>query len=126
LGSYDYLIGMDWFEKHHVILNYYNKEFTCLDEEGKQRKIQGIPRPISIKEVSSMQLKKSLRKGCHIYVMHIEEETKYKIPSIENHPILKDYEDVFGEIMGLPPNKDIDFSIYLISRVSQYPRLLIG
>jgi hypothetical protein len=24
LGSYDFLIGMDWSEMHHVVLDYYN------------------------------------------------------------------------------------------------------
>jgi hypothetical protein len=28
LGSYDCLIGMDWLDDHHVILDFYNKEFT--------------------------------------------------------------------------------------------------
>jgi hypothetical protein len=35
LGSYDILIGMDWLDKHHVVLDCHNKTFTCLDEEGK-------------------------------------------------------------------------------------------
>jgi hypothetical protein len=48
LGSYEYLIGMDWIEKHHAILDYYNKDFTCLDEEGSSRTIQGFQRSISI------------------------------------------------------------------------------
>jgi hypothetical protein len=39
LGSYDYLIGMDWLDQHHTLLDYHNKEFTCLDEEGKIRKV---------------------------------------------------------------------------------------
>jgi hypothetical protein len=34
LVSYDFLIGMDWLDQHHAILDCYNKEFTCLDEEG--------------------------------------------------------------------------------------------
>ena len=34
LGSYDYLIGMDWLDQHHAILDYHNKEFTFLDEES--------------------------------------------------------------------------------------------
>ena len=34
LGSYDCLIGMDWLEKYHVVLDCYNKTITCLDEEG--------------------------------------------------------------------------------------------
>jgi hypothetical protein len=28
LGSYDCLIGMDWLEKHHVVLDCYNKKIT--------------------------------------------------------------------------------------------------
>jgi predicted aspartyl protease len=64
LGSYDCLIGMDWLEKHHVVLDCYNKTITCLDEEGKQGKVQGIPRVVVVREISSMQLKKSFRKGC--------------------------------------------------------------
>jgi hypothetical protein len=39
LGSYDYLIGMDWLDQHHAMLDYHNKEFTCLDEEGSLRKV---------------------------------------------------------------------------------------
>jgi hypothetical protein len=35
LGSYDILIGMDWLDKHHIVLDFHNKTFTFLDEEGK-------------------------------------------------------------------------------------------
>jgi hypothetical protein len=54
LGSYDCLIGMDWLDQHHAILDCRTKEFTCLDEEGNQRAIQGIPRAITIREISTM------------------------------------------------------------------------
>jgi hypothetical protein len=37
LGSHDFLIGMDWWEQHHVVLDCYNKAFTCLDEKGNLR-----------------------------------------------------------------------------------------
>jgi hypothetical protein len=97
LGSYDCLIGMDWLDKHHVVLDCYNKDFTCLDEEGNLRIVQGIPRPISIREISTLQLKRSFRKGCQIYATHMEEPTKDKVPNIEDYPVLKEYEDVFGE-----------------------------
>jgi hypothetical protein len=48
LGSYDFLIGMDWLEKHRSVLDFYNKVFTCLDEEGDSRTVLGIPRPIFV------------------------------------------------------------------------------
>jgi hypothetical protein len=43
LGSYDFLIGMDWLDMHHVVLDCYKKDFTYFDEKGNLRKIQGIP-----------------------------------------------------------------------------------
>ena len=35
LGSYDVLIGMDWLEQHRVVLNYFDKTFTCVNNEGE-------------------------------------------------------------------------------------------
>jgi hypothetical protein len=37
-GSYDFLIGMDWLEKYHGVLECYNNTITCLNEGGKQEK----------------------------------------------------------------------------------------
>ena len=48
LGSYDMLIGMDWLEKHRVILNCYDKTFTCIDDTGNTIKVKGIPRKVMI------------------------------------------------------------------------------
>ena len=44
LGSYDVLIGMDWLKKHQVILNYYHKTFTCLNNEEERITVIAIPR----------------------------------------------------------------------------------
>jgi hypothetical protein len=66
-GSYDCLIGMDWLDQHHVVLDYHNKVFTCLNEKGNPRTVQGIPREVIIREISTMQLNKCYRKGCQIF-----------------------------------------------------------
>jgi hypothetical protein len=69
-------------------------------------------------------LKKSFKKACHIFAAHMEEATRDKVASIEDHPVLRDFEDVFGEILGFPPKRDIDFSIDLVpgySLVSKTP-----
>jgi hypothetical protein len=44
----------------------------------------------------------------------MEEAPKDKVPSVEDFTTLKEFEDVFKEILGLPPKRDIDFSINLI------------
>ena len=51
LSSYNFLIGMNRLDKHHVVLDYYNKDFPCLDEEGNLKIVQGIPRPIYVREI---------------------------------------------------------------------------
>jgi hypothetical protein len=114
LCSYDYLIGMDWLDQNHAILDCHNKSFTCLDEEGKLRKVQGIPRAVTIREISALQLKECYKKGCQIFAADMEETPKYKVPNLEYYAVLEDFEDVFKELPGLPPKRDIDFSIYLM------------
>jgi hypothetical protein len=76
--------------------------------------IQCISRAVVVIEISAMQLKKSFRRGCQIFVAHMEEETKDKVASIEGHLVLKFFECVFGEIPIFPPKRDIDFSIDLV------------
>ena len=43
---------------------------------------------------------------------------KDKVASIEDHPFLRDFEDVLAEILGLPQKRDIDLSIDLVRGVS--------
>jgi hypothetical protein len=54
LGLYDFLIGMDWLGKHHVVLYCYNKTITCLDQEGKHENFQGIPGVVVVREFAAM------------------------------------------------------------------------
>jgi hypothetical protein len=114
LGSYDYLIGMDCLEQPHTLLYYHNKAFTCLDEEGKLRKVQGIHKAITIREISALQLKKCYRKGCQIIAAHLVETPRDKVPNLEDYAVLEDFDDVFKEVPRLPPMRDIDFSINLM------------
>jgi hypothetical protein len=118
LVSYDCLIGMDWLYENHAVLDCCNKAFTFLDEQGYLRPVQGIPRAVSIGEISALQMKKSYRKGCKVFTMHMEEAPKNKVPSVEDCTVLKEYEDVFKEILILPPKRDIVFSINLMTGVT--------
>jgi hypothetical protein len=65
-----------------------------------------------------MQLKKCYRKGCQIFSAHMEEASKDKVPNIEDHVALEDFEDVFKEVPGLPRKRDIYFSINLMPRAT--------
>jgi hypothetical protein len=114
LGSYDYIIGMDWLDQHHSILDCHNKAFTCLYEEEILSTLQGISKVVTIREILALQLKKCYRKRCQIFAAHMEETPKDKVSNSEIYVVLKEFEDVFKEIPGLPPKREIDLSINMM------------
>ena len=69
---------------------------------------------MAVREISAMQLKKCYRKGCQLFVARVEEESQDVVSKLENHKVLKEFKDVFQEVPGLPPKRDIDFSINLM------------
>jgi hypothetical protein len=44
----------------------------------------------------------------------VEEASIDAVSKLEDHEVLKEFKDVFQEVPGLPPKKDIDFSINLM------------
>jgi hypothetical protein len=59
-------------------------------------------------------MRKYCRKGCPIYAIQVLKTIKGEKPSPNDHPILREYRDVFSkEVLGLPPRRDIDFLIEL-------------
>ena len=105
LGSYDMIFGMDWLEKYKVVLNCFDKTFTYVAEDKIVTEVRDLSKPISLRKISALQLRKCLRKGYNIYVVNIvdlllnENQT-----SIRGHPFLSEFMDVFPEeIPGLPP-----------------------
>jgi hypothetical protein len=68
-------------------------------------------------------MRKYCRKGCPLYAIQALELVEDDKPSLEDHPTLREYKDVFPEeVLGLPPRRDIDFSIELASGVVSVSR----
>ena len=67
---------------------YYNKTFECMNEEGNLVVVKGIPKVISVRKVSEMQLKKFCRKGFQLYATHVLEAMKNETPRLEEFHVL--------------------------------------
>ena len=108
------------------MLNYFEKTFTCTNDTRTIIKVKWIPRKVIIIDISSLQMKRSVRKGCKVFSLYIvnDNETGNKIKQ-EHIPLLKEFEDIFSEeFLGLPPKGDINFSIDMIPGAvptSKYP-----
>jgi hypothetical protein len=113
LESYDVRIGMDWLETHEVILNCKMKRLSLVDDEGHRRVIVEQNQGVSLRFVSSLQLQKSMRKGCKIYAI-LELNEKGVAEGLEHLPVVKEFADMFPEeLPGMPPERELEFSIDL-------------
>jgi hypothetical protein len=113
LGSYDIVIGMDWLEMHEAILNCKAKRLSLVDDEGQRRVIVGRNQGVSLRFVSSLQLRKSMRKGCKLYAILALNE-KGVAEGLEHLPVVKEFADVFPEeLPGIPPERELEFTIDL-------------
>ena len=80
-------------------------------------KIQGIPKKVYVRQISTLQAKKCIRKGCKLFAVNIRDIEAEREHRIEDFYVLVEFNDVFHEeIHGLPPKRDLEFSIELTPR----------
>ena len=79
LGSYDMLIEMDWLGKHRVMLNCYDKTFTCINDTGNTIRVKVIPQNVMIREISVLQMKICVRKGCKLFSIMDDKDNDNKL-----------------------------------------------
>ena len=101
-------------------MNYWDKTLHCVDEEGKYFILKGKQKPISVRQISALQLKRTTRKGHQVYAVHVEEtEQKTEESLMDALPLVREFKEVFpDEIPHLPPKREIDFSIDLVLGVT--------
>jgi hypothetical protein len=105
---------MDWLGSYKTKLDCYHKTLECVNEEGRKTTLQRIQKPVSVRQISALQMKKYCRKGCSLYAIQVLESVENDKPNLGDQPILREYKDVFPkEVPGLPPRRDINFSIEL-------------
>ena len=80
LASYDVLIAMSWLEAHRAKLYCYNKTFECLDEEGNLKVVKCIPKVISSRHISTIQLNNLCGKSCKVHAAHVLEAADNETP----------------------------------------------
>jgi hypothetical protein len=89
IGSYDLLIGMDWLAAHKTKLDCYSKTLECENGEGRRVTLQGIQKHVSVRQISTLQVKKYCRKGCPLYAIQVLKSVENDKPSLENYTILR-------------------------------------
>ena len=114
IHDFDIILGMDWLSKHRATLDCYKKEVRLVRPEEPGVIFRGIRREIAPSLINSMTASKMLRKGCQGYLAFIVDR-RQEGTRLEDIPIIKEFPDVFpDDISGLPPDREVEFTIDLI------------
>ncbi|GJT46595.1 putative reverse transcriptase domain-containing protein [Tanacetum coccineum] len=121
MGSFDFIIGMDWLSKYHAVIVCDEKLIRVpfrneiLTFHG-DRSNNGRESRLNI--ISCTKTQKYLLKGCPIFLAHVtmkKAEDKSKEKRLEDVPIVQDFPEVFPEdLPGIPPTHQVEFQIDLI------------
>jgi hypothetical protein len=86
---------MKWLASYKTKLDCYHKTLECVNKEGKKITHQGIQKLVSVRQISTLQMKKYCRKACSLYAIQVLEYVEDDEPNLEDHPILREYRDMF-------------------------------
>ena len=114
IHDFDIVLGMDWLSKYRATLDCYKKEVRLVRPEEPGVIFRGIRREIAPSIINSMTASKMLRKGCQGYLAFVVDR-RQEGTQLEDIPIVKEFPDVFpDDISGLPPDREVEFTIDLI------------
>ncbi|XP_074355748.1 uncharacterized protein LOC141695399 [Apium graveolens] len=103
---------MDWLSLYRASIDCKKKRTVMYTKYNARISYQGQKQ--DKKFLSILQDRKLLRQECEAYLEHVVGTMKMA-PTLDEIPIVREYPDVFPEdFPGLPPDREIEFSIYLI------------
>ncbi|KAL8134085.1 hypothetical protein AgCh_009233 [Apium graveolens] len=114
LGEFDIILSIDWLSLYKASIDCKKKRIIMYTTDNVRISYQGQKQ--HKKFLSVLQARKLLRQGCEAYLAHMV-DIKIETPTLDEIPIIREYPNVFPEeFPGLPPDREIEFSIDLILR----------
>ncbi|XP_070040803.1 uncharacterized protein [Nicotiana tomentosiformis] len=112
--EFDVILGMDWLASYYANVDCRSKmvgfQFPgepVLERKGNTTSLRG-------RFISYLKGGKMIRKG-YIYHLVRVHDVKVESPTIQSIPVVNEFPDVFlDELLGLPPKREIEFSIDLL------------
>ncbi|KAI3762560.1 hypothetical protein L1987_52991 [Smallanthus sonchifolius] len=122
LGSFDFIIGMDWLSNHHAEVICFEKCIRIPLPLEETLRVFGEKPCKGLKLMSCTTAQKYLRKKYIAFLAHIvQKDVKEK--SIQDIPIIQDFPKVFPkDLSGLPPVHQVEFRIDLVPRANPVAR----
>ncbi|GKA30999.1 putative reverse transcriptase domain-containing protein [Tanacetum coccineum] len=121
IGTFDFVIGMDWLVEQDVVI-VYGKKVVHIPIKNKMLVVEGDRGTSRLKVISCVKARKYIERGHQLFMVHVtEKEPKEK--HLEDVLVIRDYPKVFlDNLLGLPPPQQVEFKIELVSGAAPVAR----
>ncbi|KAL0292844.1 UNVERIFIED_CONTAM: hypothetical protein Scaly_3151800 [Sesamum calycinum] len=117
LKEFDVILWMDWLAQHRAVVDCYKKEVK-IESSGQSKVVfVGERQVVPICVISAIEAKRLILEGCEAYLAHVINAEKVNL-TMEEISIVRDFPEVFPDLPGLPPNREVDFTIDTIPGVA--------
>nr|GEW28583.1 putative reverse transcriptase domain-containing protein [Tanacetum cinerariifolium] len=120
LGSFDFIIGMDWLAKNHAVI-VCNEKIVRIPYGNEILIVQGDKsdeKKSMLSIISCVKARKYMEKGCQLFLAYVtvkDYKDKSKEKRLEDVPTVRDFPEVFPEdLHRLPPIRKVEFQINLV------------
>ncbi|GJT06745.1 putative reverse transcriptase domain-containing protein [Tanacetum coccineum] len=119
--SFDVVIGMDWLSKYHARI-IYDEKVIHIPIDDETLIIRGDQSKTRLNLISCIKTERYISRGCQVFVAQIMEK-KSDEKRLEDILVVKEFLEVFPEdLPGLPPMRQVEFQIDLISGATPVAR----
>ncbi|XP_070017397.1 uncharacterized protein [Nicotiana sylvestris] len=113
--DFDVILGVDWLSPCHTILDCNVKTVTLAMPRLPRVEWRGFLYYVSGRVISYLKAQQMAEKGCLAYLAFMR-DVSVDTPTVESVLVVRDFPVVFSaDLLGMPPNWDIDFGIDLVS-----------
>ena len=122
IREFDAILGMDWLTMHRANVDCPSKEVVLIAPDGQRVCFTGDRRAMPSGVISALTVDRLIRKGCEAFLA-CAISSEGSGTSLADLPMVCRFPDVFlEELLGLPPTRDMEFSIDLVSNTRPIPR----
>jgi hypothetical protein len=111
--GFDVILGMDWLSKYGASIDCRLKEVVFRPPDAEEFKFCGSRVRATPPILSAIQARKWVKDGAQAYLAYVMAKPEVEA-KLEDIPVVRDFPDVFAKISGLPPDREVEFTIELM------------
>ncbi|XP_075481165.1 uncharacterized protein LOC142521876 [Primulina tabacum] len=123
MSDFDCILGMDTLSNYRATVDCFHGVVRFRPYYGSKWNFYGSDSQSRIPLMSAMEMFRILSTGNEGFMIYAVDATQGKRFEVSDIPVVKEFPDVFpDEIPGFPPQREIDFSIELVSGTNPISR----